>query len=169
MEGKMNDLKIPKTEVGVKYSWVRSEIDGEEYSDTFDTIEECISDAHDCWKYKVGNFDDVDDNGYDEVNDCTIERPIILIGHECSIVDKLQLGSIIKILNKELSDEFSETVYEQLGDNFYRQESIKPLSSDKQFEDNLNHFIKDNFTIYPEKMIQPFELRYDLLADKWIK
>ena len=169
MEEKINDLEIPRSEIGVKYSWIRSDVDGEEYSDTFDTIEDCIEDAHDCWRIKAGGFDDVDDNGYDEINDCIIEKPIILIGYECSIVDKLQLGTIIEILNKELSDEFSETVYAELGDNFYRYEKIGPLTNNKQLEDNLRNFIKDNFTMYPEKMIQTFELRYDLLADEWIK
>lgn len=169
MEEKINDLEIPKTIAGIKYSWVRSDVDGEEYSDTFDTIEDCIEDAHDCWKHKAGGFDNVDYNGYDEINDRIIERPIILVGYECSIVDKLQLGTIIEILNKELSDEFSETVYTELGDNFYHHEKIRSLTNNKQLEDNLRNFIKDNFTMYPEKMIKIFELRYDLLADEWIK
>lgn len=167
----MNNItvKLPKTEEDTKYSWVRADVENSTFDDTFDSIEDCIEDAHDCWKHKVGGFDNVDYNGYDEINDYTIERPIILIGYEFSIVDKLQLGTIIEILNKELSDEFSETVYTELGDNFCHYEKIGPLTNNKQLEDNLRNFIKDNFTMYPEKMIQTFELRYDLLADEWIK
>ena len=39
----------------------------------------------------------------------------------------------------------------------------------KDLEDNFKKFIKDNFDIKPEHVLDTFYLEYDLLGDKWIK
>lgn len=46
MEKIIDGNKIPETQKGFKYSWIRAEADDVSYYETFNSIEECIEDAH---------------------------------------------------------------------------------------------------------------------------
>lgn len=167
----MNNItvKLPKTEEDTKYSWVRADVEDSTFDDTFDSIEECIEDAHDCWNRRVGHYETVDENGYDEITGFTVEYPIILIGKVKSMFDELNLKDLMTKIQMETKEAFSDSVYEVFNGNCYISETIRLKTNEEDYRNNLLAFIKNNFNINPDVVLKPFQLSYDLLSDKWIK
>ena len=95
MEEMIDGHKIPETQKGLKYSWMRAETDDVSYDETFNSIEECIEDAHYSWDNRVSHYEDVDENGVDEITGFTISRPVIVIGVERDIIDKIETKGIL--------------------------------------------------------------------------
>ena len=164
MEKMIDGHKIPETQKGLKYSWMRAETDDASYDETFNSIEECIEDAHYSWDNRVSHYESVDENGVDEITGFTISRPVIVIGVERDIIDQINIKSILNGLIDNINDEMYCEV-----ESFNCYDTVYPRDNKKCLEDNLKKFIKDNFDIKPEHILDTFYLKCDLLNDKWIK
>lgn len=159
--------KIPQTEKGKRYAYVREDTDV--FYNTFNSIEECIEDAHYNWEHRCGCYEDVDENGIDEIYDFKIERPIIKIGTVNSIVDTFSFEIAANNSINEVNFAINHAVEEFDCDIDIHHCNGKLKVTQEEYLSNYRKFIKDNFTIYPNDIItKMFYLRYDLLADKWI-
>lgn len=90
---------------------------------------------------------------------------MIVIGVEHDTIDQIDTRGLLNGLISDINEEMyslieSFTCY----DTVYR-----PHNNKKDIEDNFKKFIKDNFDIKPEHVLDTFYLEYDLLGDKWIK
>ena len=164
MEEMIDGHKIPETQKGLKYSWMRAETDDVSYDETFNSIEECIEDAHYSWDNRVSHYEDVDENGVDEITGFTISRPVIVIGVERDIIDQIDTKGILNGLIRDIDEEMYYNV-----ESFTWFDTVCQRDNVEDLEDNFKKFIKDNFDIKPEHVLDTFYLEYDLLNDKWIK
>lgn len=140
MEKIIDGNKIPETQKGFKYSWIRAEADD------------------------VSHYEDVDEKGIDKITGFTISRPVIVIGVDRDIIDQINIKGILNGLIDNIDDE----MYCEL-ESFNCYDGLYPRYTKKGLEDNFKKFIKDNFDINPEHILDTFYLKYDLLNDKWIK
>ena len=165
MEKMIDGHKIPETQKGLKYSWMRAETDDFSYYETFNSIEECIDDAHYSWENRVSLYEDIDENGVDEITGLTISRPVIVIGVEHDTSDQIDTRGLLNGLISDINEEMYSSI-----ESFTCYDTVcRPRDNKKDLEDNFKKFIKDNFDIKPEHVLDTFYLEYDLLGDKWIK
>lgn len=165
MEKMMDGYKIPETQKGFKYSWMRAETHDVSYDETFDSIEECIEDAHYSWNNRVSHYCNINEDGVDEITGFTISRPVIVIGVERNTIDQIDTKGLLNGLIDDINEEMygiveSSTCY---YDTACQRDNVEVL------ENNFKKFIKDNLDIKPEHFLDTFYLVYDLLGDKWIK
>ena len=101
----MDGYKIPETQKGFKYSWMRAETHDVSYDETFDSIEECIEDAHYSWNNRVSHYCNINEDGVDEITGFTISRPVIVIGVNRDIIDQINIKGILNGLIDNIDDE----------------------------------------------------------------